>query len=173
LHIPRTFPDTGSADPTGRLVDHLAASLGTDPDWAEAISRLAGGQAALHLAVLTEPFHSRLLDGTKTIESRFSRIRCAPHGVLAEGDVVVVKKSGGPVTGAFQAGKVRSYRLSPGQVADLRDRYGAQISADDEFWARSADRPYGTLVDVAHVRSVPALAFPKKDRRGWVRLTRR
>jgi hypothetical protein len=173
LPIPATSPGTSSAGATGRLVDHLTASLGTDPAWKEALSRLARGQAALHLAVLTEPFQSRLLDGTKTIESRFSRVRCAPHGVIAEGDIVAVKKSGGPITGAFQAGKVRSYQLSPGQVADLRDRYGAQIGADDEFWDQSADRPYATLVDVAHVRPVPALAFHKKDRRGWVRLTHR
>ena len=157
----------------GQLRSHLAASLGGDPAWDLALSRLARGETSLHLAVLTEPFCSLLLDGAKTIESRFSRVRCAPYGTLAEGDIVVVKKTGGPVTGAFQAGTVRSYHLTPVCVAQLRDQYAAQICAgDNQFWADRADCAYATLVDVTHVRLLPVQAFPKKDRRGWVQLTR-
>ena len=157
----------------GHLRGHLATSLSGDPAWDLALSRLARGEAALHLAVLTEPFCSLLLDGAKTIESRFSRVRCAPYGTLAEGDIVVVKKPGGPVTGAFQAGTVRSYHLTPARVAQLRDQYAAQICArDNQFWADRADCSYATLVDVTHMRLLAAQAFPKKDRRGWVQLTR-
>jgi hypothetical protein len=156
-----------------QLRSHLATSLGGDPAWDLALSRLARGEAGLHLAVLTEPFCSLLLDGAKTIESRFSRVRCAPYGTLAMGDIVVVKKTGGPVTGAFQAGTVRSYHLTPACVAQLRDQYSEQICAgDNQFWADRADCAYATLVDVTHVRFLPAQAFPKKDRRGWVQLTR-
>jgi len=167
-----TAPDTtyGAA---GQLKGHLAACLGADSAWELSLSRLARWEAGLHLAVLVEPFCSLLLDGSKTIESRFSRVRCAPYGALAEGDVVVVKKSGGPVTGAFQAGTVRSYQLTPARVAELRKRYAAQICAsDDQFWADRAGCAYATLVDVAHARPLPDMPFPKKDRRGWVQLTR-
>jgi hypothetical protein len=157
----------------GQLRSHLTATLTGDPAWDLALSRLARGEAGLHLAVLVEPFCSWLLDGTKTIESRFSRVRCAPYGALAQGDIVVVKKTGGPVTGAFQAGTVRSYQLTAARVAELRERYAAQICArDDRFWADRAGRAYATLADVTHVRLLPAWAFPKKDRRGWVQLTR-
>lgn len=163
-------PGTSAA---GQLSSHLAACLSGDPAWDLALSRLARGEAGLHLAVLTEPFCSLLLDGAKTIESRFSRVRCAPYGTLAKDDIVVVKKTGGPVTGAFQAGTVRSYHLTPARFAQLRDQYAAQICADDnQFWADRADCAYATLVDVIHVRLLPAWAFPKKDRRGWVQLTR-
>ena len=103
-------PGTSAA---GQLRSHLATSLSGDPAWDLALSRLARGEVGLHLAVLTEPFCSLLLDGAKTIESRFSHVRCAPYGTLAKGDIVVVKKTGGPVTGAFQAGTVRSYHLTP------------------------------------------------------------
>ena len=157
----------------GRLSSQLSACLSEDSEWYLALSRLARGEAGLHLAVLLEPFCSWLLDGTKTIESRFSRVRCAPYGTLAEGDVVVVKKTGGPVCGAFQAGTVRSYQLTPGRVIELRGQFAAQICGyDDEFWAQRADCAYATLVDVTHARALPGLAFPKKDRRGWVQLTR-
>jgi hypothetical protein len=156
----------------GQLTSQLNACLNGDSNWDLALSRLARRQAGLHLAVLVEPFCSWLLDGTKTIESRFSRVRCAPYGALFEGDVVVVKKTGGLVCGAFQAGAVRSYQLTPGRVAELRGQFAAQICApDNEFWAQRADCAYATLVEVTHVRALPGLVFPKKDRRGWVQLT--
>ena len=119
-----------------------------------------------------EPFLGWLLDGAKTIESRFSRIRCAPYGTLAEGDVIAVKKTGGAIVGAFQAGRVSSYQLTPRRVTQLREQFAPQIRAlDDEFWDRRADCAYATLVQVRNLRALPDLPFPKKDRRGWVQLT--
>jgi hypothetical protein len=47
-----------------------------------------------------------LLEGIKTIESRFSRARRAPYGVLSPGDIVAVKRPGGPVVAAFQTDPV-------------------------------------------------------------------
>jgi hypothetical protein len=161
-----------TAEPSSLLVSQLCEFLGADPGWAVALTALQEAEASLHLAVLTEPFLGWLLDGSKTIESRFSRIRCAPYGCLAEGDVVAVKKPGGPVTGAFQAGAVLSYQLIPSRVTEIRERFAAQIRAcDDEFWRQRADCAYATLVQVRHAGMLPGLAFPKKDRRGWVQLT--
>jgi hypothetical protein len=165
-----TILDTPAAA-IAQLRSQLADCLGSDKAWAPALSRIDRRDSGLHLAVLIEPFHSWLLDGTKTIESRFSRVRCAPYGVLAEGDVIVVKKSGGPVSGAFQASQVRSYQLTPDRIRELRGKFAAQICAeDDDFWTQRADCTYATLIDVAHVRALPGLPFPKKDRRGWVPL---
>ena len=97
LHIEEPHDPGTSA--VGQLRSHLATSLSGDPAWDLALSRLARGEAALHLA--------------------------------------------------------------------------AQICArDNQFWADRADCAYATLVDVTHVRLLPAQAFPKKDRRGWVQLTR-
>ena len=78
--------------------------------------------------------------------------------------------------GTSAAGQLRSHlatNLTPARVVQLRDRYAAQICArDNQFWADRADCAYATLVDVTHVRHLLARAFPKKDRRGWVLLTR-
>jgi hypothetical protein len=164
---------TSTVEPAQVLTGQLREYLGGDPDWTTALDQLARSRTGLHLAVLTEPFLGWLLDGTKTIESRFSRVRCAPYGVVDEGDIVVVKKPGAPVTGVFQAGRSSSYQLTPAKVAELRDRYAAQICArDDDFWQQRADCAYATLIQVMHVRMLPALPFPKKDRRGWVQLAR-
>ncbi|NSC25489.1 hypothetical protein FM076_31780 [Streptomyces albus subsp. chlorinus] len=157
--------------PTRELLGHLTDQLGGDPVWADALGRLGSGAVSLHLALLAEPFLSLLMDGSKTIESRFSRVRCAPYGCLAEGDVVAVKKTGGAVVGAFIAGPVAGYQLTGDRIDELRERFAARIRATgEEFWAERADCAYATLVEVSHLRSLPAIAFPKKDRRGWVLL---
>lgn len=160
------------ADATTGLIGHLGEHLGKDPAWWPALDALGCGQTMLHLAVLTGPFLGWLLDGTKTVESRFSRVRCAPYGVLRQGHVVVVKKPGGPVVGTFQAGRVRSYQLTPRTVSEIRVGFAGQICAsDDSFWDQRAGCTYATLVDVTHVRALPELPFPKRDRRGWAVLT--
>ncbi len=162
-----------TAEAAQLLSSQIRGHLGNETPWAAALDRLADGTAGLHLAVLTEPFLGWLLDGSKTIESRFSRVRCAPYGALCEGDIVAIKKPGGPVSGAFLAGPVSCYRLSPARVTEIRDRFAAQIRADDdEFWQQRADCTYATLIQIRHVRKLPGLPFPKKDRRGWAPLTR-
>jgi len=161
-----------SVGPAALLAGQLSLHLGADPDWAPALGKLRTGGVSLHLAVLTEPFLGWLLDGTKTIESRFSRVRCAPYGALAEGDIVAVKKPGGAITGALQAGRVSSYQLTRSLVTELRERFAPQICAhDNKFWDQRADCAYATLVQVTRARALPGLPFPKKDRRGWAQLT--
>jgi hypothetical protein len=165
-----------AAEPVRLVVTHLRGHLGGDRTWAEAMDRLdAAPGARLHLAVMIEPFLSLLLAGDKTMESRFSRVRCAPWGVLNTGDVVALKKAGGPITGAFVAGKVLSIPLDPhdpDQIAAVRSRHATAIcAASDQFWAGRADTRMATLAEVTAARAVPALPFAKKDRRGWVVLT--
>jgi hypothetical protein len=161
-----------TADPVRLLTGQIREHLGADAPWVAALDRLADSEAGLHLAVLAEPFLGWLLDGSKTIESRFSRVRCAPYGTLCEGDIVAVKKPGGPVSGAFLAGTVSCYQLTPARITEIRNRFAAQIRADgDEFWDQRADCAYATLIQVRHVRTLPSLPFPKKDRRGWAPLT--
>ncbi|HET9896711.1 MAG TPA: hypothetical protein VFQ44_17410 [Streptosporangiaceae bacterium] len=163
---------TSTAEPTRLLTGQLREHLGAEAPWAAALNELADSTAGLHLAVLSEPFLGWLLDGSKTIESRFSRVRCAPYGALTEGDIVAVKKPGGPVSGAFLAGSVSCYQLTLARITEIRDRFAAQIRADDdEFWNQRADCAYATLIQVRHVRRLPGLPFPKRDRRGWAPLT--
>lgn len=157
---------------TNGLISHLTEHLGDDEAWRPALDALKCGDATLHLAVLARPFLGPLLDGIKTIESRFSRVRHAPYGVLRPGDIVAVKQPGGPVAGAFQAGQVRSYQLTPGLINKIRAHFGKQIHArEDKFWDDRAGSRYATLADVMHPRTLPGFPFSKRDRRGWAVLT--
>jgi hypothetical protein len=124
--------------------------------------------AGLHLAVVLEPYLGFILDGSKQIESRFSRNGCAPFERVAGGDLILLKRSSGPVVGFCRVSEVWDYRLTPGSLGSIRDRFGAAIRPQAGFWEQRHDAAYATLMQISDVRPLPDLAIPKRDRRGWV-----
>ncbi len=124
-----------------------------------------------HLAILTQPFLSLILDGKKTIESRFSKIQCAPHGVVKSGDIVLMKKPGGQVLGEFTVGKVLYFpNITPDQLQIVKS-YSKEICSDHDphFWESRKDARYVTLMYVTNViRYKTPVPVTKKDKRGWV-----
>lgn len=134
---------------------------------------LPGSPVGIHLAVFAEPFLSLVLSGRKTVESRFSRRRCAPFGEVAEGDVILVKEISGPVRGLTLAKRAWFHDLSDGQFEQIRKRYGDMICADDAFWETQRDATYVTLIELAETATIDPLEWRKRDRRGWVSLRSR
>jgi hypothetical protein len=127
----------------------------------------------IHLAIFAEPFLSMVLSGEKTIESRFSRNRCAPYGEIYGGDVILLKEVAGPIRGLALARRIWSYDLGTEPIAQIRHRFGAGIRADDEFWSARADAHYATLIELGAPASISPVNCDKRDRRGWVSLRSR
>jgi hypothetical protein len=128
-----------------------------------------GNKIGLHLGVFVEPFLEAILDGRKTIESRFGVHRCAPFDRVRAGDFILLKRSGGPVVGIAVAGGTAYYELDPETLEDIRERFAAQIFAeDDEFWVARADKRFATLIEIEDVTKIDTLSINKRDRRGWV-----
>src|SRR3954453_18143184 len=72
---------------------------------------VAAGERVVHLAVFVEPFLSFLLEGRKTIESRFSVNRCPPYRSVQTGDLVFIKQSGGAIVAVAEVSNVWFYEL--------------------------------------------------------------
>ena len=53
-----------------------------DGHWAAKLSQ----DVQLHLAILTEPYISKIFSGVKTLESRFSRNKTVPYNRVRPGD---------------------------------------------------------------------------------------
>jgi predicted transcriptional regulator len=125
-----------------------------------------------HLAVFTSPFIDFILKSKKTIESRFSKVRCAPFGAVDEGDVVLMKESGGLVLGEFTIAKVIAFEnLDKNILRMIEQKYRKEICADidKEFWKKKEKAHYATLLCISNpIRYENPFSFPKKDRRGWV-----
>ena len=155
---------------TGR--DWLTHLVDTAPGdtWRELLAPFIPPQPrvrSLHLAVFAQPYLGLILDGTKTIESRFSVRKVPPYGHVESGDIVLLKATSGPIVGAFRASDVWYYQLDPGIWGQIRREYGAAICAPEAFWQSRAAARYATLIGVSEVQRLAPVSIPKHDRRSW------
>lgn len=125
-------------------------------------------ECSVHLAIFVEPYLSFVLEGEKTIESRFSAVRCAPYRRVSPGDVVVLKGSGGPVQGVALVDHVWTYDLDPDTWDEVKEFAEPLCARDPSFWESREAASYATLMRLTNVTAVPDLRFKKRDRRGWV-----
>lgn len=161
------------------LNEGLLPAVKGDGFWERCLAEIAGGDSsiALHLAIFVEPFLGLALAGTKTVESRFSKRRTAPYNLVREGDVILLKRSGGPVRGLAQIGGVSFYRLDGAALKSIRGEHAEAICAtDDEFWEKKQSANYATIMGLSRVRAIApldlsSLNFSKRDKRGWVVLS--
>jgi hypothetical protein len=124
----------------------------------------------LHIAVFAEPFLSLVLQGHKTMESRFSRIRCAPFAQVRDGDVILIKRVAGPICGLTLAKHAWFYELLHEPLEQIRNRFGEMICADETFWDARRNACYATVIELAETVAIDAFPCNKRDRRGWVAL---
>lgn len=140
---------------------------GPESETLEATKCLTRG---LHVAVFVEPFLGLVLQGEKRLESRFSRTRCAPYERVSEGDIVLLKASGGPVVGAAEVESVSYHRLDQSSLDVLREQHAVDLCAEsEEFWAARANARFASILGIGAVARLPrSLSCDKRDRRGWV-----
>ena len=155
-----------------RLVQDLRERWRTGSPWPEPVG---GGQKGLlprrlQLAVFSEPFLSRMLDGSKRRESRFSRHRTAPHGRVEAGDLLAIKAASGPIVALATITHATECELTPAALENLREMHAEALCADDpRFWERQTGKRYATILGIGNVTLLESpLPCGKKDRRGWV-----
>ncbi|MFC1611495.1 ASCH domain-containing protein [Myxococcota bacterium] len=155
------------------LLSDLGTAFKNLPAWAENVQRgMRGSGWRVHLGIFSEPYLGHILAGRKTVESRFSRVAMAPYERASVGDILVLKRSSGPIVGACQVHKARFVQIEKrSQLQALRHRFATALCATDpEFWRQRADSKFVTLLKIRHVIALPPIGCDKKDRRGWVTL---
>jgi hypothetical protein len=156
------------------ILTALRSRVGTDKHWTEKLNALEGDPVQrkitrIHLAVFIEPYLQYVLDGTKTVESRFSINRCAPFERARPGDIILLKKSGGGVIGACQITHSWFYRLDPSAWKFIKEKFAGPLAIKDaSFWKAKERACYASLLKIAHVYTFDPLPVHKRDRRGWV-----
>lgn len=124
----------------------------------------------LHLAIFAPGTIRKIFTGNKTIDGRFSKIQCVPYGVIEEGDLVLMKRSGGPTIGYFVAGKVRFYEdLSKNKLETIVKEYWNELSLEEKFWLNRKNSKYLTLIEIKNPTKfrVP-VNVRKKNLSGWI-----
>ncbi len=129
----------------------------------------------IHLAIMVEPYLTRILKGEKTIESRFSTNRITPFKKVYEGEIILLKKSGGPIVALFEAGVVHSFEFSnKGEptVNLIKEKYNNQLKIDDDFWNAKKDSKYATLINVKNLLVIEPISLKFLNRQSWILLER-
>jgi len=123
----------------------------------------------IHLAIFNEPYLSYILEGKKTIESRFSKNKIAPYKNVYTNDIVLLKLSGGPIIGICLISDIWHYLLVPESWKEMKKEYTISLCAQDpNFWQQRKSASYATLMRMKHIEHIKPIEFSKKDRRGWV-----
>lgn len=123
----------------------------------------------LHLGIFTEPYLTLMLNGEKTIESRFSRNKILPYNQISKDDIVIVKKSGGNVLAYFTIKKVLFYDLSKVSIDEIKSKYNKQLCAQENFWIAKKDSNYATLIFIDKVKELTPFHIDKRGMQTWLK----
>lgn len=155
----------------GKLINYIIEQLKDDLKWGNTIEKvMLDPTVRIHLAVFNEPFLSLVFDGKKKIESRFSMNKISPYKKIKKGDLVILKESGGFVTGIFVAGNVKFFhKLNETLLKQIETEYGELICSayDKDFWETRDKKKYASLIEVKKIKKLPPFKSEKKDRSGW------
>lgn len=159
------------------LAKDLRTAVEEDPFWSNKIGSLGScesADASVHLAVLVEPYLQFILDGSKTVESRFSVRRFPPFNCVEPGDVILLKRSSGPIVGICEVTSAWFYRLNPKSWQEIRTEFTQALCAQDpNFWLTREAASFATLMRIHRVLEISPTQCNKRDRRGWVVLRTR
>ncbi len=124
----------------------------------------------LHLGIFTEPYLSFMLDGQKKIESRFSKKKIMPYQKIKKEDIVLVKKSNGPVVAYFTIKEVKFFDLTETKIEELKKEYNHLLCVEDNFWILKKESLYATIIFIDKIYFLKPFSITKKGMQTWILL---
>jgi len=101
----------------------------------------------IHLAVIHPTYARRILEGRKTIESRLSRVRCAPFGRVFPGErIYFLARRADLIVTAIAERVVALADLTEHDVWRVRCEFDDRIAADEAYWQAKRHARYATLI---------------------------
>ena len=126
----------------------------------------------LHLGIFANPYLTYMLDGKKTIESRFSKNKIQPYNQISKDDIVIVKKSGGNVVAYFTIKDVLFFNLNETPIDEIKNKYNKQLCVDEHFWISKSNSNYATLIIIDKIVKLTPFHIDKKGMQTWVNLSK-
>jgi len=122
-----------------------------------------------HIAILRQPFFDMVINGEKTIESRWSMNKIAPYGKVNIGDEILLKETGKDVTARCVVKDVKYYQLIPELVEEIRIKYGKEIGTDKfKDWQSTLKKKYCTLIWLEKVKKIEPIKVKRSNGAGWL-----
>ncbi len=122
-----------------------------------------------HLAILKKQYLDDILLGRKTAECRLSATRRPPFGAVSPGDLLWLKRSGGPVLATARVRRVYSFHpVVRETITHIRSCFGEAIRANLAFFKAHVNARYGTVITFDRINAIAAFQVFKRDRAAWV-----
>ena len=122
-----------------------------------------------HIAIMKKSWKltEKILNGEKTIESRWYMSKCAPWDKIKTGETVYFKDAGEPVSIRAEVSRVMQFsELTPGKVKELLSKYGRDDGlsreAIPEFWERFKNKKYCILIFLKKAKAIKPFQVNKK-----------
>lgn len=126
----------------------------------------------IHLGVFTEPYLTYMLEGKKTIESRFSKNKILPYNQISKEDIVIVKKSSGDVMAYFTIKELLFLDLSEVYIDEIKSKYNSQLCVNESFWKMKKNSNYATLIFIDKVVKLKPFHIDKRGMQTWIKLNK-
>lgn len=123
----------------------------------------------LHLGVFTDPYLTYMLEGKKTIESRFSKNKILPYNQISKDDIVIVKKSSGNVVAYFTIKEILFFDLNETSINEIKNKYNKQLCVNENFWIIKSNSNYATLIMIDEIVKLIPFHIDKKGMQTWVK----
>lgn len=124
----------------------------------------------VHLGIFSEPYLTYMLEGKKTIESRFSKNKIAPYNQVTKDDIIIVKKSSENVVGYFTIKDVLFFDLNTVSIEEIKAKYNKQLCVDETFWSNKKNSNYATLIIIDNLIKLKPFHINKKGMQTWIKL---
>lgn len=122
-----------------------------------------------HLAILNGDYISKILSGSKKVESRFSKSKIAPFHKVSPGHVLILKQSSGSLLGIASVTEVSYFGpMNNSEALLVLEKYYDELQIDQSFIEAKKDSKYATLMYLEDVISLPSISLSKIDRRSWI-----
>ncbi len=122
-----------------------------------------------HLAIMDKHTIDMILNGEKTIESRFSKYKISPFNKVKVNDKIYLKESGKKIVASFEvAGVIYFDNLNPKKIIKIKRDYNNLIKAPDIYWNKKLKSNYGTLIYIKNAKKIKPIIINKKGRQGFV-----
>lgn len=125
----------------------------------------------IHLGIFSEPYLTYMLEGKKTIESRFSKNKIMPYNQITKDDIVIVKKSSGDVLAYFTIKDILFFDLNTTSIEAIKTKYSKQLCVDETFWISKKNSNYATLIIIDKLFKLKPFHINKKGMQTWIILS--
>lgn len=124
----------------------------------------------IHLGIFSEPYLTYMLEGKKTIESRFSKNKIAPYNKITKDDIVIIKKFSGNVLGYFTIKDVLFFDLNTTSIDEIKLNFNKQLCVDETFWNNKKNSNYATLIIIDKLVKLNPFSVKKRGMQTWIKL---